>query len=73
MTLSGGTTGTSFSMSDSKRCLSKTCDLRESDGSMIRECCERWKKWVLDGYWVMALRTAGMIAHDLGWSSRYGT
>lgn len=54
MTLSGGTTGLSLIISDSKRFGSKTCDLRLVEGFMMRLWGESRKKKVECGKAVMA-------------------
>ena len=66
MTLSGGTTGLSLSISDSRRFASRTWDLRFIDGFIIRLCGERRKKKVDLGNFVMACRRAGTIAQLRG-------
>lgn len=66
MTLSGGTTGLSLSINDSRRFASRTWDLRFIDGFIMRLWGERRKKKVDLGNLVMACRRAGTIAQLRG-------
>ena len=66
MTLSGGTTGLSLIIRDSRRLGSRTCDFRDIDGFMIKLWGERRKKNVDLGNLVMACRRAGTTAQLRG-------
>lgn len=66
MTLSGGTTGLSFSISDSSRFGAMKWEFRERPGFMIRACGDRTKKYVECGYKVMAWRRDGTSAQLRG-------
>lgn len=66
MTLSGGTTGLSLSISDSSRFGAMTWEFSDKLGFMIRACGDRAKKYVECGYKVIAWRRDGTSAQLRG-------